>query len=79
MNFALKVGRRRVLAVKLNVEANRHLAAGWVWARLLKPKRGPPQNVRLSEWWVPSMGANLWGASPLWEYRLGLIVSKDKH
>ncbi len=25
------------------------------------------------------MGANLWGASPLWEYRLGLIVSKDNH
>ncbi len=28
---------------------------------------------------APSMGANLWGASPLWEYRLGLIVSKDNH
>ena len=27
---------------------------------------------------APSMGANLWGESPLWEYRLGLIVSKDK-
>ena len=27
----------------------------------------------------PSMGANLWGESPLWEYRLGLIVSKDNH
>ena len=25
------------------------------------------------------MGANLWGGSPLWEYRLGLIVSKDNH
>ena len=25
------------------------------------------------------MGANLWGESPLWEYRLGLIVSKDNH
>ena len=25
------------------------------------------------------MGANLWGASPLWEYRLGRSVSKDKH
>ena len=25
------------------------------------------------------MGANLWGASPLWEYRLGLIVAKDNH
>ena len=22
------------------------------------------------------MGANLWGGSPLWEYRLGLIVSR---
>ena len=22
---------------------------------------------------------NLWGESPLWEYRLGLIVSKDNH
>ena len=28
---------------------------------------------------APSMCANLWGASPLWEYRLGLIVSKDNH
>ena len=28
---------------------------------------------------APSMGANLWGASPLWEYRFGLIVSKDNH
>ena len=28
---------------------------------------------------APSMGANLWGESPLWEYRLGLIVSKDNH
>ena len=28
---------------------------------------------------APSMGANLWGVSPLWEYRLGLIVSKDNH
>ena len=25
------------------------------------------------------MGANLWGESPLWEYRLGLIVRKDNH
>ena len=25
------------------------------------------------------MGASLWGESPLWEYRLGLIVSKDNH
>ena len=32
-----------------NVEANRHFAAGRVWARLLKPKPGPPQSVRLSD------------------------------
>jgi hypothetical protein len=25
------------------------------------------------------MGANLWGGSPLWRYRLGLIMSKDNH
>ena len=31
-----------------NVEANRQFAAGRVWARLLKPKLGPPQRVRLS-------------------------------
>ena len=36
-------------------------------------------DVRLMEGCAPSMGANLWGASPLWEYRLGLIVSKDNH
>ena len=23
---------------------------------------------------APSMGANLWGASPMWEYRLGLVM-----
>ena len=28
---------------------------------------------------APRMGANLWGGSPLWGYRLGLIVSKDNH
>ena len=33
----------------------------------------------LSEGCAPSTGANLWGASPLWEYRLGLIESKDNH
>ena len=38
------------LFVTPNVRANRHFAAGWVWARLLKPKPGPPQRVRLSEW-----------------------------
>ena len=31
-----------------NVLANRHFAVGRVWARLLKPKLGPPQSVRLS-------------------------------
>ena len=35
--------------------------------------------LRLNEGCAPSMGANLWGESPLWEYRLGLIVSKDNH
>ena len=35
--------------VRSNVEANRHFAAGRVWARLLKPKPGPPQSVRLSD------------------------------
>ena len=39
----------------------------------------PPLGLRLSEGCAPSMGANLWGASPLWEYRFGLIVSKDNH
>jgi hypothetical protein len=37
------------------------------------------QCVRLNDGCAPSMGANLWGGSPLWEYRLGLIVSKDNH
>ena len=32
-----------------NVLANRHFAAGRVWARLLEPKPGPPQSVRLSD------------------------------
>ena len=35
--------------VRLNVEANRHFAAGRVWARLLEPKPGLPQSVRLSD------------------------------
>ena len=43
------------------------------------PNAGKLCSVRLSEGCAPSMGANLWGASPLWEYRLGLIVSKDNH
>ena len=42
----------------------------------MKPKPETGQNFRLNEWCAPSMGANLWGASPLWEYRLGLIVSE---
>ena len=45
----------------------------------IETKIGPPQSVRLSEGCAPSMGANLWGASPLWEYRLGLNVSKNNH
>ena len=28
----------------------------------------------MMEWCAPSMGANLWGASPVWEYRLGLVM-----
>ena len=32
-----------------NVLANRHFAVGQVWARLLEPKLGPPQSVRLSD------------------------------
>ena len=40
---------RRILVVLANVEANRHFAVGWVWAKLLKPKPGPPQSVRLSD------------------------------
>ena len=34
--------------MSLNVEANRHFAVGRVWARLLEPKPGLPQSVRLS-------------------------------
>ena len=40
---------------------------------------GPPLVLGLNEGCAPSTGANLWGASPLWEYRLGLIESKDNH
>lgn len=35
-----------------------------------------PSGDRLNEGGAPSTGAMQWGASPLWEYRLGLIVSK---
>ena len=38
-----------VVPVMPNVLANRHFAAGRVWARLLKPKPGLPQSVRLSD------------------------------
>ena len=34
------------------------------------------QREQVAQWCAPSMGANLWAASPLWEYRLGLIVSR---
>ena len=39
---------RRHQKLRPNVLANRHFAVGRVWARLLKPKLGPPQSVRLS-------------------------------
>ena len=42
-------------------------------------ERGRLLGLGLNEGCAPSMGANLWGVSPLWEYRLGLIVSKDNH
>ena len=45
----------------------------------METKFGLPQSARLSELCAPNMGANLWGASPLWEYRLGLNVSKANH
>ena len=50
--------------------------AGAKWAAGPAPdgQRGTPLAVRLSEGCAPSMGANLWGASPLWEYRLGLVM-----
>ena len=40
---------RRIFRVVPNVLANRHFAAGRVWARLLEPKPGQPQSVRLSD------------------------------
>ena len=40
---------RGAISVRSNVRANRHFAVGRVWARLLKPKPGPPQSVRLSD------------------------------
>ena len=38
-----------------------------------------PKTGRWNTGCAPSMGSNSWGASPLWVYRLGLIVSKDNH
>ena len=32
-----------------NVRVNRHFAVGRVWARLLEPKLGLPQSVRLND------------------------------
>ena len=32
-----------------NVRVNRHFAVGRVWARILEPKLGPPQSVRLND------------------------------
>ena len=32
-----------------NVRVNRHFTAGRVWARILEPKLGPPQSVRLND------------------------------
>ena len=42
----------------------------------MRPKANLPERVSSNEGCAPSMGANLWGASPLWEYRLGLIMSR---
>jgi hypothetical protein len=35
--------------------------------------------IRSMEGCAPSMGANLWGESPLWENRIGLIASNLNH
>ena len=35
--------------MKPNVRVNRQFAAGRVWARILEPKLGPPQSVRLND------------------------------
>ena len=47
--YALQGHRVALVDLGPNVLANRHFAAGRVWARLLKPKPGPPQSVRLSD------------------------------
>ena len=47
-DFFIRRSYRGAISVRSNVVANRHFAAGRVWARLLKPKPGPPQSVRLS-------------------------------
>jgi len=54
-------------------------SAKWAAGPALDGQRDMPLALRLSEGCAPSMGASLWGESPLWEYRLGLIVSKDNH
>ena len=54
-------------------------SAKWAAGPALDGQRDMPLALRLSEGCAPSMGANLWGGSPLWECRLGLIVSKDNH
>jgi hypothetical protein len=38
-----------------------------------------PKAVGWNNGCAPSMGANLWGESPLWENRIGLIVSNLNH
>ena len=40
---------RSAISVRSNVRVNRHFAVGRVWARLLEPKLGPPQSVRLND------------------------------
>ena len=48
------------MALRLNVLANRHFAAGQVWARLFEPKPGLPQSVRLSDQLGHSEQAHKW-------------------
>ena len=50
-----------------NVLANRDHYSGLAFGLgFFSPDGGTPQSVRMSEWCAPSMGANLWGGSPLW-------------
>ena len=46
---SLSFGVRRPKWCGLTGRSTGHFAAGRVWARLLKPKPGPPQSVRLSD------------------------------